>query len=131
MRTSVLSGVVVAIATIVLSSATEALQRGSVEQTVMVHFDYGNTDWAPFFAFEKTLSAAIDSSGEGDYDGNELAVDGSDGTLYIYGLSADKVFAVAQPLLKSCALLKHVTVTLVYGKLGDNNVPRKSFALGS
>jgi hypothetical protein len=118
-----------AIAAIVFSPATIGAKAGAAEQAVMVHFDYGSTDWAPFFVFEKKLSAAIDSSGEGDYDGNELAVDGSDGTLYMYGPGADKVIAVALPLLQACPLLKNVTVILVYGKLGDKSVLRKSFAL--
>src|SRR5579872_888610 len=81
------------------------------EQAVIVHFDYGNADWKPFFAFEKTLEDAISKSGVGDYDGNELAVDGSDGSLYMYGPDADKLFAVVKPVLESSGLLKHVVVT--------------------
>jgi len=73
---------------------------------VIVYFDYGSTDWKPLFAFEKTLKDAVNHSGAGDYDGNELAVDGSDGSLYMYGPDADKLFAVAKPILLSTRLLK-------------------------
>src|ERR1700748_1502178 len=67
------------------------------EQAVIVHFDYGKPDWKPFFEFETTLENAINRSGAGNYDGNELAVDGSDGTLFMYGRDADKLLAVAKP----------------------------------
>src|SRR5271170_868831 len=82
------------------------------EQAVIVHFDYGNPDWKPFFKFEEILENAINRSGAGDYDGNELAVDGSDGTLYMYGPDADKLLSVAKPILLSAAFLKNITVTL-------------------
>jgi hypothetical protein len=113
------------------SVAANADKSTPLEQAVMVHFEYGSVDWAPFFAFEETLRERVDSSGAGDYDGNELATSGKDGYLYMYGPNADKLYALAEPLLKSCALLKNATVTLVYGKLGDNSVPRKVFRLRS
>jgi hypothetical protein len=89
---------------VLLAVLTSAWNRASAaetaasapEQAVIVHFDYGNADWKPFFAFEKTIEDAISKSGAGDYDGNELAVDGSDGTLYMYGPDADKLLAVAK-----------------------------------
>jgi hypothetical protein len=99
-------------------SASEAV-ASAPEQAVVVHFDYGSADWKPFFAFEKLLEDAINKSGAGDYDGNELAVDGSDGSLYMYGPDADKLFAVAKPILLSTSLLKNVTVTLRYGSVKD------------
>jgi hypothetical protein len=116
-----------------LAGSTTANAEGtaSVEQAVLVHFEYGSTDWTPFFAFEKKLQERVDVSGVGDYDGNELATSGVDGYLYMYGPDADKLYAVAEPLLRSCALLKNATVTLVYGKLGDNSVRRKVLRLGS
>jgi len=89
------------------------------EQAVIVHFDYGNPDWKPFFKFQERLESAIKRSGAGDYDGNELAVDGSDGTLYMYGPDADKLLAVAKPILLSADFLKNITVTLRYGGVED------------
>ena len=91
----------------------------TAEQAVIVHFDYGHKDWSPFFQFEKLLEGAVNKSGVGKYDGNELAVDGSDGSLYMYGPDADKLFAVAKPILQSTALLKNITVTLRYGSVED------------
>jgi ABC-type Na+ efflux pump permease subunit len=89
------------------------------EQAVIVHFDYGNPNWSPFFAFDKQLDAVISKAGVGEYDGNELAQDGSDGYLYFYGPDADKLFAVVKTELTSAPFLKNVRVTLRYGSVDD------------
>jgi hypothetical protein len=89
------------------------------EEAVIVHFDYGRKDWSPFFEFEKALERAIAKAGAGEYDGNELAVDGSDGSMYMYGPDADKLFAVVKPHLLAALLLRNVVVTLRYGAAAD------------
>lgn len=94
-------------------------EPASTEHSVVVHFNYGNKDWDPFFAWEEKFEAAIAASGAGEYDGNELAVDGSDGTLFLYGPDADKLFAVAKPQLETATLLKNVEATLRYGDVSD------------
>ena len=54
------------------------------------------------FALEDQLSAAIKESGAGEYDGNEFG----EGvfTIYIYGPSAERLFSVVRPILKSSDL---------------------------
>jgi hypothetical protein len=101
------------------------------EQAVIVHFDYGRPDWAPFFVFEKELEDKVTASGAGDYDGNELEVGGRDGSLYMYGPDADKLFAVVKPILQSSTLLKNVVVTLRYGAADDKNARERTVPLGS
>ena len=109
----------------------EAKQEKISEHAVIVHFEYGNRDWAPFFEFERTLEAAISSSDAGEYDGNELAVDGSDGTLYMYGPNADKLFEVVKPRLESFKLLKNVEVTLRYGPTNNLLARETKIRLGT
>jgi len=92
------------------------------EQAVIVHFDYGNTDWSPFFLFDKQLDAAIAKSGAGEYDGNELAEDGTDGYLYFYGPDADKLVAMVRTELATAPFLKNIRVTLRYGSVDDPRV---------
>ena len=103
----------------------------AAEQAVIVHFDYGNADWAPFFELEKALEASIAAAGVGEYDGNELAADGSDGTLYMYGPNADKLFDVVKPHLASSKLLKNVEVTLRYGAASDLSSRESKVRLGT
>ena len=91
-----------------------------VEHAVIVTFAYtGSTDLDPLFALESQLMAAINNAKVGEYDGNEVAVDGSDGTLYMYGPDADKLFSVVRPVLESCGFMKGATVKLRYGPPAD------------
>lgn len=92
------------------------------EEAVIVRFDYGQRDWGPFFAFEKTLEDAITNASVGDYDGNALATDGSDGSMYMYGPDADALFAVVKPHLLAAKFMKNIRVTLRHGSVQDPNV---------
>ena len=101
------------------------------EQAVIVHFEYGNSDWQPFFRFEEKLEKAVNNSGLGNYDGNELAVDGSDGSLYMYGPDADRLFAFVRPFLEHNARLNKVEITLRYGAADDPNAREREVKLGT
>jgi hypothetical protein len=99
------------------------------EEAVIVHFDYGQKDWSPFFEFEKHLEEAIAKAAVGEYDGNELATDGSDGSMYIYGPDADALFAIVKPRLVAASFLKNIVVTLRYGAVNDPAVRRTKVRL--
>ncbi len=71
------------------------------EHAVIVEFHYGQSDLNPLFSLEDRLRTAIESAGCGEYDGHEIAMDGSDGTLYMYGPNADKLFEVVEPILRA------------------------------
>jgi hypothetical protein len=49
------------------------------EHAVVVHFSYGSEDLTKLFALEDKLEKAITAASVGEYDGNEVNVDGSDG----------------------------------------------------
>ena len=102
-----------------------------VEHAVIVSFGYGgSTDLEPLFALEQELESVIATAGVGEYDGNEVAVDGSDGTLYMYGPNADNLFAVVKPALASCPFMKGAVVKLRYGPPGEG-VPEREVRLPS
>jgi hypothetical protein len=53
-----------------------------VDHAVVVKFDYiGSTDLTPLFDLEKKLEATINGTKVGEFDGNEVVTDGSDGML--------------------------------------------------
>ena len=89
------------------------------EHAVIVHFNYGSTDLVPLFALEDKLEKAIAAAGAGEYDGNEIATDGSDGYLYMYGPDADRLFEVVKPALESSTFMRGATVTKRYGPPED------------
>jgi hypothetical protein len=93
----------------------------SSEHAVIVHFlNYGSTDLQRLFALEERLEEAIDAAGVGEFDGNEIATDGSDGYLYMYGPDADRLFEVVRPILESVDFTRGAHVTKRYGDSDDN-----------
>jgi hypothetical protein len=89
------------------------------EHAVIVHFDYGSQDLERLFELEDQLERAIEAQGVGEFDGNEIAVDGSDGTLYMYGPDADRLFAAIRPVLVATTAVRNAVATLRYGPPAD------------
>ncbi|CAB3755110.1 hypothetical protein GQ57_12895 [Burkholderia sp. MSh2] len=79
---------------------------------VTVHFDYDEKDDARLHALERRLDRAVKQAGAGELGETELHRDGNDGYLYLYGASADRLYAVARPILKSSGWLTGMEVTL-------------------
>jgi hypothetical protein len=89
------------------------------EHAVIVRFQYGQTNLEPLFRLEQELENVIGGTGVGEYDGNEVAVDGSDGSLYMYGPDADRLFAVVRPILEKSTVIREAVATLRYGPPDD------------
>jgi len=89
-------------------------------QAVVVHFQYGSTDLSRLFELEKKLESAIETAKVGEFDGNEMAVDGSDGFLYMYGPDADRLFDAVKPVLESATFMRGARVTVRYGAPGPD-----------
>jgi hypothetical protein len=99
-----------------LSQAVEPMSKDS-EHAVIVHFfNYGSTDLQRLFALEEQLEQAIADAGVGEFDGNEIATDGSDGYLYMYGPDADRLFEVVRPVLESVDFTRGAQVVKRYGE---------------
>ena len=76
------------------------------------------------------LLSGANAAHAGEYDGNEVATDGSDGFLYMYGPDADRLFEVIRPILEACSFMRGARMTLRYGPPSDE-VRRREFVLGS
>lgn len=79
---------------------------------VMVHFDYYEKDKTRLHALEQRLDRAVKQAGAGELGETELHRDGNDGYLYFYGASADRLYAIARPILQSSGWLTGTEVTL-------------------
>jgi hypothetical protein len=101
------------------TSMAAAPAQKAPEHAVIVHFTYGSTDLKRLFELEHRLEAAISAAGVGEYDGNEVAVDGSDGYLYMYGPDADKLFDVIRPILETTSFMRGAEVRKRYGPPQD------------
>jgi len=89
------------------------------EQAVIVHFDYGSKDLSRLFELEDKLGSVIEAADAGEYDGNEVAMDGSDGFLYMYGPDADRLADVIMPELLATPWMKGARLTKRYGPPGE------------
>jgi hypothetical protein len=100
------------------------------EQAVIVKFKYGTRDLGPLFELEDQLIAAINAVRAGEFDGNEVATDGSDGSVYMYGPDADKLFEAVRPVLAAATCIHRAVATVRYGPPGDST-RKKEVAFGS
>lgn len=100
-----------------------------MEHAVIVCFKYGYPDLEPLFALEEKLEAEIAAKSVGEYDGHEIAADGSEGTLYMYGPDADKLFQTVRPILESAPFMKGAIATLRYGP-PEEEVEEKEIIIG-
>jgi hypothetical protein len=82
---------------------------------VRVIIRYGFDDWDPLFELQERLMEAVENSGKGEFDGNEIALDNSTAEFFMYGPDADALFAVVRPILELSPLVKEGIATLRYG----------------
>ena len=68
---------------------------------------------------EDKLEEIFSTSEIGEYDGNEMATDLSDGSLYMYGLNADRLFEIVIPILSETAFIKGAKAIKRYGSPND------------
>ena len=68
---------------------------------------------------EKKLEKVIKEQGVGEYDGHEVAVDMSDGFLYMYGLNAEELFKTVKPTLEQTDFTKGALARLRFGGPGS------------
>jgi hypothetical protein len=106
------------------SGRTSETSVTATEQAVIVHLksttlnlQSGNLEH--LFALEDQLRRVIDRAGVGEYDGNEVAVDGSEAILYAYGPDADALWDVMQPHIERIHPLAGSYVIKRYGGAGD------------
>jgi hypothetical protein len=89
------------------------------EHAVLVHFMYGSTDLSNLIAVEEQLEMVLQQTGTGELDGNEVATDGSDGTLFLYGPDARALFGAIRPTLEAVEFMKGARVVMRFGPPED------------
>ncbi|MCB2155745.1 hypothetical protein KQI84_12745 [bacterium] len=96
-------------------------------------FDYPVPDLSRLFELEDRLEAAISDAGEGigELDGDEIALDGSDGYLFFYGSDARRLFETIRPELEASDLMRGAIIMLRFGGPEDEDVRIDTFKLPS
>ncbi len=94
---------------------TNEKQNEESEQAVIVRFNYGIQSLDPLHKFEKILEKIIIDKNVGEYDGHEIAVDYSDGILYMYGPNAEILFKTIKDTLEKTTFMKGAVATIRFG----------------
>jgi hypothetical protein len=108
----------------------------STHAVILKFFDFGKRFWGSndrdlgaLFDLEDKLIEAITAADVGELDGNEIAVDGSDGFIFMYGLDARALFAAAEPVLRASPVAKGGEVTLRFGGANDATAAKETISL--
>lgn len=102
------------------AAASEAEQ--APRHSLIVEFAQQGVDLEALFALEERLARAIAEEQVGEYDGNEIAVDGGTSSLFMVGPDANALFAVVEPILRSSAIMRGATIRVRYGPPSDLSV---------
>ena len=89
------------------------------EHAVIVYFDYGIEGLEPIHQLGDKLEKVISDNNVGEYDGHEIAMDYSDGSLYMYGPNAETLFKTIKSTLEETKFLKGAKAKLRFGPPED------------
>ncbi|HSC54933.1 MAG TPA: hypothetical protein VLC98_14970 [Phnomibacter sp.] len=88
--------------------------------SIVIEFQYGLESLDPLFDFEDELKQLVEANNEGRVDGHEIAMDDSDGRIYIYANDANTVMRLIEPALPKYSFLKGARITLHFGNEDDS-----------
>ena len=85
------------------------------EHSVIITFQYGLEEIDPIYDLVDKLSKILSETNIGNCDGHEIAMDNSDGSIYLYGSNAEILFKAIKPTLDSTSFLRGANATLRFG----------------
>jgi len=92
------------------------------QHSVIITFNYGIEELDDLFELEDKLRSVIELKHVGEYDGHEIAIDSSDGTLYMYGPNAETLCKCIKLILDETEFMRGAIAQLRFGPLlGDAN----------
>lgn len=98
------------------SAESDEPDTRDLSQALLVNFKYGLEASDPFFEMDEVLYQHFEQLPDMLYDGHELAIDLSDGTLYFYGPNADALLETVRPLLLSYKFMAGAECIRRYGE---------------
>lgn len=98
------------------------------QQAVIIYFNYGLEEDEPFYELSDRLRKLVGQSDLGFYDGHEISMDNSDGSFYMYGPDAKKLFELVKETIEKIPFMAGAQVILQLGP-PEEGVKRVSFNL--
>ena len=103
--------------------------RSKFTHAVLIVFQYGIDSIDPLHELADRLTYLLDQTDIGYYDGHELAMDDSDGSLYLYGHNAEQLYKLIEPTLFEVDWMEGAMVTLYFGDSTTRNTKTIDFVL--
>lgn len=91
----------------------------TIEHAVIVNFASSDFVLEFLYKIEDLLGPAITDANVGEYDGHEISVDGSKGTMYMYGPDGDKLYEIVYPILEKVPFMQNAQLRIRYGHPKD------------
>ena len=82
-----------------------------LEQEVIAKFRYPHTDIGPLVQLALRVEDAIEGADLGEYGGHEVAEEGDEACMFLYGPDADAICAAVTPVLRKNSLTKSAQIT--------------------
>ncbi len=89
--------------------------------SVIIYFQYGHEELDPLHQLERKLRILLFHNNVGELDGHEIAMDSTDGFLYLYGNNAEELFKAIRPTLLETPFMHKAEVNLRFGAAHDKS----------
>ena len=99
--------------------------------SVLIEFKYGMKSLDPLLDLEDELRRILDETDIGYHDGHEIAMDDSDGKIFLFGTNAEAVYKLIEPILFSVDWMDGAKVLLRFGDEADKSAKEIDFTLAS
>ena len=91
--------------------------------------DIGMEALDALLVLQQQLTRAVEETGLGEVDGNEIALDDSEGSLWLYGPDAKAMLKAALPVMCRSPLAPGGSAILRYGEAADELAGEECFLL--
>lgn len=100
--------------------AQNGIHQPEIEDSVIIHFNYGIGRMDELYELRDKLEKEIEKKNLGEYDGHEIAIDYSDGYLFMYGPNAEKLFNGIKDILDKTNFMKGAKAKLRFESIDDH-----------
>ncbi len=101
-----------------------------VQQALIVNFKQQTNNSDAFYELIDELYAAFERKEPYEYDGHDIAIDGSEGNFYFYGPDAGKLLILASPILLKYKFMAGAECLRRYGDVNDTDAQEVTTVLG-
>jgi len=90
-----------------------------MNESLIIEFKYGIDSIDPLLALQQHLTTLVEKEGAGTVDGNEIAMDDSDGRIYMYSNNVRQMLDIIAPVFCKYPFLKRAKLYLRFGMEDD------------